>query len=47
MENNYEKLITIIEYLDKIEPCFVFGIFIIGVIGNILSFAVFIFTKFK
>lgn len=47
MENQYENLITVLEYLDKIEPIWILILVIIGIIGNILSFAVFISTKFK
>lgn len=47
MDIQFDKLIEILEYLDRIEPYFVFIIVLIGIIGNVLSFGVFIFTKFK
>ena len=47
MENRHEKLIVTLEFLDKLEPYFIFGLAVIGVLGNILSFGIFIFTKFK
>ena len=47
MEIQYDRLIEILEYLDRIEPYFVFIIVLIGIIGNVLSLVVFIFTKFK
>ena len=45
MENDYS--LRIIEYLEKYEPYYIYVVVIVGLIGNAISFGVFIFTKFR
>ena len=47
MPKNTTFLENALYFLNEYEPSFIFGMVVIGLIGNSISFGVFIFTKFK
>lgn len=47
MEKSIWPQSAIINFLNTIEPYYIIAIIVVGLIGNTISFGIFIFTKLK